>query len=81
MDEVRAAAGRLAARGEVDITQGGRVVDIAAARGTGADPPAPARLMLRVASLAQRLLPGQATLAEQAVGEVVAGGALAGARR
>jgi hypothetical protein len=33
MDEVRAAAGRLAVRGEVDITQGGRVVDIAAARG------------------------------------------------
>jgi len=32
MDEVRAAAGRLAVRGEVDITQGGRVVDIAAAR-------------------------------------------------
>jgi hypothetical protein len=33
MDEVRAAAGRLAARGEVDVTQGGRVVDIAVARG------------------------------------------------
>jgi len=33
MDEVRAAAGRLAARGEVDVTQGGRVVDIASARG------------------------------------------------
>jgi hypothetical protein len=33
MDAVRAAAGRLAARGEVDITQGGRVVDIATARG------------------------------------------------
>jgi hypothetical protein len=33
MDDVRAAAGRLAVRGEVDITQGGRVVDIAAARG------------------------------------------------
>jgi hypothetical protein len=33
MDEVRAAAGRLAAQGEVDITQGGRVIDIAAARG------------------------------------------------
>jgi hypothetical protein len=33
MDEVRAAAGRLAARGEVDVTQGGRVIDIAAARG------------------------------------------------
>jgi len=35
--------------------------------------------MLRVASLARRPLPGQATLAEQAAGEVVAGGALAGA--
>jgi Protein of unknown function (DUF3253) len=33
MDDVRAAAGRLAARGEVDVTQGGRVIDIAAARG------------------------------------------------
>ena len=33
MDDVRAAAGRLAARGEVDITQGKRVVDIASARG------------------------------------------------
>ncbi|HEY2261657.1 MAG TPA: DUF3253 domain-containing protein [Streptosporangiaceae bacterium] len=33
MDEVRAAAGRLAVRDEVDITQGGRVVDIAVARG------------------------------------------------
>ena len=33
MDEVRAAAGRLAARGDVDVTQGGRVVDIADARG------------------------------------------------
>jgi hypothetical protein len=33
MGDVRAAAGRLAVRGEVDITQGGRVVDIAAARG------------------------------------------------
>jgi hypothetical protein len=33
MDEVRAAAGRLAARGEVDITQRGRVIDIATARG------------------------------------------------
>lgn len=33
MNEVRAAAGRLAVRGEVDVTQGGRVVDIAAARG------------------------------------------------
>jgi uncharacterized protein DUF3253 len=33
MDEARAAAGRLAGRGEVDVTQGGRVVDIAAARG------------------------------------------------
>jgi hypothetical protein len=33
MDEVRAAAGRLAARGEVDVTQGGRVIDVAAAHG------------------------------------------------
>lgn len=33
MDEVGAAAGRLAVRGAVDITQGGRVVDIATARG------------------------------------------------
>ena len=33
MDEIRAAAGRLTVRGEVDITQGGRVVDIATARG------------------------------------------------
>jgi hypothetical protein len=33
MDEVRAAAGRLAARGEVDITQRDRVIDIATARG------------------------------------------------
>ncbi len=33
MDEVRAAAGRLAVRGEVDVTQRGRVVDIATARG------------------------------------------------
>jgi Protein of unknown function (DUF3253) len=33
MDEVRTAAGRLAGRGEVDVTQGGRVVDIATARG------------------------------------------------
>jgi hypothetical protein len=33
MNEVRSAAGRLAVRGEVDITQGGRVVDIAVARG------------------------------------------------
>jgi hypothetical protein len=33
MDETRAAAGRLAARGEVDITQRGRVVDITVARG------------------------------------------------
>jgi hypothetical protein len=32
MDEARAAAGRLAVRGDVDITQGGRVVDIATAR-------------------------------------------------
>jgi Protein of unknown function (DUF3253) len=33
MGEVRAAAGRLAVRGQVDITQAGRVVDISAARG------------------------------------------------
>jgi hypothetical protein len=33
MDDVRAAAGRLAGRGEVDVTQGKRVVDIATARG------------------------------------------------
>jgi hypothetical protein len=33
MNEVQSAAGRLAGRGEVDVTQGGRVVDIAAARG------------------------------------------------
>jgi len=33
MEEVRAAAGRLAVRGQVDITQAGRVVDISAARG------------------------------------------------
>jgi Protein of unknown function (DUF3253) len=33
MGEVRAAAGRLAVRGQVDITQVGRVVDISAARG------------------------------------------------
>jgi hypothetical protein len=33
MDDVRAAAGRLASRGEVDVTQRGRVVDIATARG------------------------------------------------
>ena len=33
MAEVRAAAGRLAARGEVDVTQRGQVVDIAVARG------------------------------------------------
>jgi hypothetical protein len=33
MDGVRAAAGRLADRGEVDVTQRGQVVDIAAARG------------------------------------------------
>jgi len=31
-DTARAAAGRLAVRGEVDISQGGRVIDIAAAR-------------------------------------------------
>jgi hypothetical protein len=33
MDGVRAAAGRLAAAGRVDITQGGQPVDIATARG------------------------------------------------
>jgi hypothetical protein len=33
MDEVRAAAGRLAAEGRVDVTQGGQPVDIASARG------------------------------------------------
>jgi hypothetical protein len=33
MDDVRAAAGRLAARGSVDVTQGGQPVDIARARG------------------------------------------------
>ncbi len=33
MDDVRAAAGRLAAQGHVDVTQGDRVVDIASARG------------------------------------------------
>jgi hypothetical protein len=33
MDDVRAAAGRLAARGEVDVTQRGQLVDIAEARG------------------------------------------------
>lgn len=33
MDEARAAAGRLVAAGEVDITQGGEVVDLATARG------------------------------------------------
>ena len=33
MDDVRAAAGRLAARGMVDVTQGGQVVDVASARG------------------------------------------------
>ncbi len=40
MEEVRQAAGRLAARGEVEVTQRGRVVDIAAARG-------PVRIRLR----------------------------------
>jgi hypothetical protein len=40
MDDVRAAAGRLAVRGEVDVTQRGRVVDIDAARG-------PVRIRLR----------------------------------
>jgi hypothetical protein len=33
MDPVRDAAGRLADRGEVDITQAGRVVDLTTARG------------------------------------------------
>jgi len=33
MDDVRAAAGRLARRGEVDVTQRGQVVDIGEARG------------------------------------------------
>lgn len=33
MDDVRAAAGRLAAEGRVDVTQGGRSVDLARARG------------------------------------------------
>ena len=33
MDAARGAAARLVARGEVEITQGGRVVDLAAARG------------------------------------------------
>jgi Protein of unknown function (DUF3253) len=33
MPGVREAAGRLAARGDVDVTQRGRVVDIATARG------------------------------------------------
>jgi hypothetical protein len=33
MDQVRAAAGRLVDRGEVEITQGGRAVDLATARG------------------------------------------------
>ena len=33
MPEARAAAGRLAARGVVEVTQGGTVVDVAAARG------------------------------------------------
>ena len=33
MDEVRAAAGRLAARGGVEVTQGGQPVNIAQARG------------------------------------------------
>jgi hypothetical protein len=33
MDEVRAAAGRLVDRGEVEITQKGEVVDLATAKG------------------------------------------------
>ena len=33
MDDARAAAGRLVAAGQVDITQGGEVVDLATARG------------------------------------------------
>lgn len=33
MDQVRGAAARLAARGEVEVTQRGRVVDIGTARG------------------------------------------------
>jgi hypothetical protein len=33
MDEVRAAAGRLVERGEVEITQGGEVVELAQAKG------------------------------------------------
>jgi hypothetical protein len=33
MDEVRAAAGRLAARGDVDVTQRGRVIEVSRARG------------------------------------------------
>ena len=33
INDVRTAAGRLAARGEVDVTQRGRVVDIGEARG------------------------------------------------
>ncbi len=33
MPEARAAAGRLAAAGEVEVTQGGEVVDVASARG------------------------------------------------
>jgi Protein of unknown function (DUF3253) len=33
MPAARAAAGRLAATGEVEVTQGGRVVDVAAAHG------------------------------------------------
>jgi hypothetical protein len=33
MPQARAAAGRLAARGDVEVTQGGAVVDVATARG------------------------------------------------
>jgi hypothetical protein len=43
MDDARAAAGRLAAEGQVDVTQGGHVVDIASARG-------PVRIRRRPAS-------------------------------
>jgi hypothetical protein len=33
MDDARAAAGRLVASGEAEVTQGGQVVDVATARG------------------------------------------------
>ncbi len=39
MPAARDAAGRLAARGAVQVTQRGEVVDVATARGPGADPP------------------------------------------